>query len=153
MNLIISTILWIALIGGLSFKLKKEIAGFIKKIPLSKFWLFLISGISYSIIEENINCPPSGCALIPLTIPIFILFLMILFGIIKIFKIKNFYLAVLIFGIIGWISEFVFGYHKEILWSSGGVVILMSIWVILTYIVIAIIPVAILSDEDKIKKS
>jgi hypothetical protein len=69
--------------------------------------------------------------------------------ILKIFRIKNHYLGILIFGLIGWIAEFGLGSYKEILWSSPAVTILMSIWTILTYSVIVIIPVTILLDKTK----
>jgi len=149
MNLISSTIIWIIIIGGISFRFRKKIAKIVKKIPLPKSLLFLIVGTIYSIIEENINCPPTGCALIPFTIPIFFVFLLILLGIVKVFKIKKFWLGILIFGLIGWIVEFTLGSYKEVLWSSPAVTILMSIWTILTYCVIVIIPLTILLKNDK----
>ncbi len=148
LNLIGSTIVWIIIIGGISFAFKKKIAKIFSKIPLPKFLLFLVIGIFYSLIEENINCPPTGCTLIPWTIPIFIAFILIHFGILTIFRIKNFYLGVLIFGLMGWIAEFMFGSHKEILWSSPIVTSLMSVWTILTYSIIIIVPVTILFKKS-----
>ncbi len=149
LDLIGSTIVWIMLIGGISFLFRKKISSFIRKIPLPNSLLFLIVGTVYSIFEENINCPPAGCVLIPFTIPIFILFLMIHLIILKISRIKNFYHGVLIFGLIGWVAEFALGSHKEVLWSSPIVAIIMSIWTIFTYSIIVIIPVTILLENKK----
>ena len=147
LNLIWSTIVWILIIGGISFLFRKKIAKIVRIIPLPRFLLFLIVGTFFAIIEENINCPPEGCSLIPITIPIFFIFLLVLLIIIKIFKIKNFYLASLIFGVIGWTAEFLLGSHKEVLWSSPAVTIVMSIWTVLTYSVIVIIPLTIILKE------
>ena len=149
LDLIGSTIVWIILIGVISFFFRKKISMFIKKVPLPNFLLFLLGGTVFSIIEENINCPSTGCTLIPFTIPIFILFLIIHLGILKIFRIKNFYLGVLVFGLIGWVAEFILGSYKEILWSSPIVTIIISVWTILTYSVIVIIPVTILLENKK----
>jgi len=67
--------------------------------------------------------------------------------IIKVLRIQFFTIAVLIFGLMGWVGEFIFGHHKEILWSSPGLTIFMTFWVIATYGVIVIVPVTILLDE------
>ncbi len=151
-NLISSTILWIIIIGGITLVKREKIAGLINKIQLPKFWLFLLSGIFYSIIEENINCPPTGCSLIPITIIFFTIFLLILFGLIKLLKIKKSKTAILIFGLIGWIVEFFLGSYKAVLWSAPVVTILMSVWTFLTYAVIAIVPATILLGPTKLRK-
>ena len=148
-DLISSTIVWIFAIGSISFVFRKRIAGMIKRIPLPKFLLFFAAGIAYSIIEENINCPPTGCMPLPPTIPIFFAFLITLFVITKLFKIRSVYKAALIFGIIGWIAEFLLGSYKEVLWSSPAVTAIMSIWTILTYAVIVIVPLTILFGNER----
>ncbi|MEA1925344.1 MAG: hypothetical protein U9M95_05680 [Candidatus Altiarchaeota archaeon] len=148
-GLVASAILWIVLVGGLSFLFRGGISSFILKIPFPKSLLFLVTGTIYSIIEENINCPPTGCEIIPWTIPIFVIFLIIHLSILKIFRIKNYKIAIFIFGIIGWISEFIFGSYKEWLWSSPAVTILMSIWCFFTFSVIVIVPVTILFKNKK----
>ena len=149
LGLIVSTILWIVLIGGLSFLFRGELSSFLLKIPLPKILLFLVTGTIYSIIEENINCPPTGCEIIPWTIPIFVIFLVIHLSILKIFRIKNYNTGLLIFGLIGWISEFIFGSYKDFLWSSPTITVLMSIWCFFTYSVIVVVPVTILLENKK----
>ena len=149
LGLIASTVVWIMSIGGASFLFRKKISNLIKKIPLPNFLLFLIIGTLYSVIEENINCPPTGCTLIPFTIPIFFAFLVIYLILLKMLSIKNFYLGILIFGLMGWAAEFIFGSYRETLWSSPIVTILMSIWTILTYSIIVILPVTILLENKK----
>lgn len=149
LNLIWSTIVWIVLIGGLSFYFRKRITEIISKIPLPLFLLFLIVGTFYSIIEENINCPPTGCVLIPFTIPIFFIFLVIHLAILKLLRVKNFYIGILIFGLLGWADEFLLGNSKAILWSSPQIFLLMTVWTILTYSVIVVVPVTILLKSRK----
>ena len=72
-----------------------------------------------------------------------------MFVITKLFKIRSVYKAALIFGIIGWIAEFLLGSYKEVLWSSPAVTAIMSIWTILTYAVIVIVPLTILFGNER----
>ena len=129
------------------FLVQEEDFNFFKKIPLPNFLLFLFVGTIYSVIEENINCPPTGCTLLPSTIPVFLVFLIIHFGVLKILRTKKFYVGVLIFGFMGWTAEFLLGSHKETLWLSPIVTILMSFWTILTYSVIVIVPLTIFLES------
>lgn len=149
LDLIGSNIVWIMTIGGLSFFSRREIANFVAKTNLPIFWLFMLVGIIYSTVEENINCPPGGCFPIPPTIPIFFIFLVAHFLVLKIFKVKSFYLGILIFGLFGWVAEFFFGTYKEVLWSSPIIFLTMSIWTIITYAIVVIIPVTIFL-KDKV---
>ncbi len=144
-----STIVWMIIIGGLSFKFRKEIAKKIKIIPLPDFLLFMIVGTIYSIVEQNINCPSVGCTLFPITIPIFVGFLLLLLGIVKMFDIDKVYIGIIIFGMVGWVAEFLMGGHMGIMWSSPEITALVSVWAVLTYSVIAIIPLTILLGDDK----
>lgn len=150
LDIIASTIVWIFIIGSLLLIFRNKISKLLIKVKLPGWFLFLLTGTLFSIIEENINCPPTGCVLIPWTIPIFIVFLIVHLGILKIFRVKNFYLGVIIFGLIGWISEFILGANKETLWSSPLMVAVFTLWVILTYSVVVIIPVSVLLYKKKI---
>ena len=87
--------------------------------------------------------------MIPFTIPIFFVFLLILYGIIKLCRIKRFYIAIMIFGIMGWITEFFLGSYKEILWSSPVIAVSMSVFTILTYSVIVVVPLSILLENNR----
>lgn len=147
MDLLISTIVFILMVGGISVALRKGIAKAFCRIPLPKWVLFLLAGTIYSILEENINCPPSGCTLIPWTIPLFFAFLIIHLGILKFLKLRNFFIGVLIFGLIGWVVEFLMGSSAQILWSNPLVTALMTLWTLLTYSIIAIVPVTILLED------
>ena len=151
LDIIQSTIVWILIIGTLTFIFRKRIARAFKIIPLPNILLYFLVATIYTIIEENINCPPTqlgGCQLIPITVLFFLILLIFHFIIIKIFRIKNFYLAISIFGIIGWINEFLLGSHKTILWSAPNITLLMTPWVFLTYAIIVIIPTTLLIDMN-----
>lgn len=149
-NLFIQTILWIFLVGGITFFFRKKIASIFKVIPLPRFILYLIVGVLFSILEENINCPPTGCELVPPTIPIFAAFLvihLIIISVLKLFKVRSFYLAISIFGLMGWAAEFLLGSHQGILWSSPAVTIIMSVWTFVTYAIIVIVPSTIFLEK------
>lgn len=138
-----STLVWVIITGFILLKFRLKISGLISKLPLPTFFLYLISGMFFSTIEENINCPPEGCSLFPLTLIAFFIYLLLHYLILKVFKIKKFYSALLIFGFFGWIVEFLFGADVGILWSNPLVTIIMTPWVIITYDIIVIIPTTI----------
>lgn len=150
MDLILSTIIWIFLIGSFSFHFREKISEKILLLNKNKIptWiLFLIVGTVYATIEENINCPPWGCELFPITIFIFFVFMIILLAIVRLTKTKNYYAILFGFGLIGWIAEFILGSYAATLWSDPTVTIIMTFWTILTYSVVVIIPTAILLNE------
>src|SRR3989344_6189858 len=128
-----STLTWIILIGGLTFIFRKKISAILLKTKIPKAVLFLLSAVIYIIIEENINCPPTGCSIIPPTLLPFSIMTLIIFAIILLFKINKFWVSLSLFGVWCWVSEFIWGAHKEFLWASASRILLWTIWVILTY--------------------
>ncbi|MGV8142718.1 MAG: hypothetical protein ACP5NS_03730 [Candidatus Pacearchaeota archaeon] len=149
LNIIASTFVWIFLIGGFTLFLRKKICTAFTNVSNHRFILFILMAMIYSFFEEHINCPPTGCTLFPPTLIVFFVMIIIHYLLLLLFKVKNFYLGVLLFGIMGWISEFVFGAHTQILWSSPSITILFTLWTILTYCVIVIIPVTIFLSKNK----
>jgi len=143
LNLIWSTVVWIFVIGGFTLFFRKRISKITSFIPLPRWIMYLLIGMVFATIEENINCPPSelgGCSFFPFTLVFFFMFLLLHLLLLKFTRIKNFYLAIFIFGGIGWCTEFLLGSSKQVLWSSPGITLLMTFWVILTYAIIVIIP-------------
>ena len=149
LNIFQSTVVWIFIIGYASLRYRHDLSRFFQKMPLPAWIVFLIVGTLFSILEESINCPPSGCALLPPTIPIFFGFLLINLGAMKLFRVRNFTVGILIMGLIGWLAEFLLGASQEVLWSDPLITAIMTVWVFATYSIIAIVPVTIFLDAKR----
>jgi len=129
----------------LIIKFREKLTNLFFKININQFLLFILSSIPFMIVEENINCLPTGCVFIPWTIPFLIIFVSILGFITIKSKTKN-----IKFPLIGFIS---FGVLWEVL--IGGLrgqlnaigipfYLFMIFWVALSYAYLVIIPLKIL---------
>ncbi len=135
----------LSLVMALLIKFRKSIAKKIKKIPLPNFILYLIVWLPFSIFEENINCLPTGCKVIPSTIPMLFIFGLVLGILVIKFKPKRIGWPLSLFSIFGLLWEiFLGGLRGGIL---GPIGIFFSIWTMIGYAFIAIIPLTILIEE------
>tara|TARA_Y100000310_G_scaffold341966_1_gene443112 strand:+ start:2407 stop:2865 length:459 start_codon:yes stop_codon:yes gene_type:complete len=143
-------ILILSLTFILIIKYREKIAKLFKKIPLSKFPVYLISSIPFMIFEENINCAPSGCVLIPWTIPFLLLFVLVLGLIVRRLKPKSLKYPLIGFLIFGILWEVLIGGLRNQLTIIGPALYsFMIFWVALSYAYIVIVPLTILLNQKK----
>ncbi len=131
---------------------RKNIARLFMRIPLPNFLVYLISSIPFIIFEENINCLPTGCLILPPTIPLLLIFVLVLGLIVRFAKIKNILAATIGFSIFGIIFEYVIGVSSAQLQALGGLfAIFMIIWVGISYAYLVVVPLIILLESKKSK--
>jgi hypothetical protein len=131
-------------------KYRASIAAWFKRIPvLPTFIVAIISTFPFMLFEENLNCLPSGCVLVPPTIPFltgFVVFFVILFSLIKIKSIK---IPVIVFSIFGLWVEFFYGVGVKELWAlPPHWFIFFIFWIAISYAYFAIIPFEIIKKEQ-----
>jgi hypothetical protein len=126
------------------------LAKFFMKLPLPNFLTYLIISLPFMLFEENINCLPSGCRLIPPTIPFLFAFVLVLGIIIKFAKIKSFWWPTICFSIWGVFVEYTMGASSGQLASLGLIQnLFMAFWVALSYAYLVVVPIEILLLHKK----
>ncbi|MFH1586693.1 MAG: hypothetical protein ABID38_02460 [Candidatus Diapherotrites archaeon] len=129
-------------------KFRKEISKLFMVLPLPKFLIYLISSLPFMLFEENINCLPTGCELIPWTIPFLLLFVLVLGLIIRHLKLKNMIFPLIGFTIFGILFEMIIGGLRDQLSVIGPMAYIFFIfWVGLSYAYLVIVPLTILLEE------
>jgi len=134
----------------LFIKFRKQIANLIKKIRLPTFILFLISSVPFIIFEENINCGAFDCqyTFLPFTLYFLLGFLLILGLIVKFTHTQKFFLTILIFSILGTIFEIFLGSSRVEFQALPPLsFVLISIWVMISYAFISVVPLTILLED------
>src|SRR3989304_509946 len=131
----------------LFIKFRKQIANLIKKIRLPTFILFLISSVPFIIFEENINCGAFDCqyTFLPFTLYFLLGFLLILGLIVKFTHTQKFFLTILLFSILG-------SSRVEFQALPPLSFVLISIWVMISYAFISVVPLTILLEDKKAEK-
>lgn len=128
---------------------RKKISKLFTWMPLPRFFVYLISSLPFIIFEENINCLPSGCTLLPPTIPFLFSFVLILGLIIKFTPLKNLWAATLAFSAFGILVEYVVGAsHTELRTLEGFFGFFMLFWIGLSYAYLVIVPLTILLAHE-----
>lgn len=129
---------------------RKKLVKLFLLIPLPNFLIYLISSLPFMLIEENINCLPTGCLLFPPTIPLLLIFVAVLGLIAKLTKIKRILLTTIIFSIFGVLFEFVLGATNAQLQALGWPFkIFMVFWVGISYAYLVVVPLKILVEGSK----
>ena len=124
---------------------RERLADFFLKTRLPNFVVYLIASMPFMLFEENINCLPTGCKLIPPTIPFLFAFILILGLIVKYTKVKSLLRIIVGFSIFGIIIEYTVGatsFALQSLISPFG--LFLAIWVGISYAYISLIPLTIL---------
>ena len=148
LNIFQATLVWIIIIGWLTLRFRAKIARLFLRLHWPRWVLYFVSGFLFVMVEEYINCPPNGCSIIPSTWWVFLGLLIVHFTILKIFRVKRFYLAVLIYGLQGLIIELFFGASRTLIWSSILTTAIIIPWTVVTYGIMVLVPVTILQSRE-----
>lgn len=133
----------------LIIKYKRPIASWFRRWPLPKSVIWLVSAIPFILFEENINCAPTGCQIIPETIPILMIFVLILGLFVKFLKVKNIHRAIVIFSILGVIFELTLGAAAAPFLALPLLLFIsLAIWTAISYAFLVIVPMTILTEES-----
>jgi len=155
MGSLFSIAMGVALVGlfVLSVRFRKNIVALVHGIKLPRSILFLLVGIPYIIVEEQVNCGPEWCYRIlvpPTLLPLMFFLLFLLIGV-KLFRTKTVLKPMLIFSILGIMFELIFGSahvaFQGLITRAPLGFILLSIWVGFSYRFVSFIPLAVLLDN------
>ncbi len=148
-DLLSSTVFFTLFIGGLMLWKKKEIRAALLATGVPKEALFFLAAFAMVVLEENVNCPRDGCALLPWTLAPFALLCIVEFAAVKIAKIKDWHVAVALFGAMGWFAEFgPGGSWASELWALPlPVLAVMSALAFLIYAAIILVPAYVLVED------
>jgi hypothetical protein len=131
-------------------RFRKSITRTIRRVPLPRFALYLASSAPLIIFEENINCLPSECRLIPSTLTFLLVFMLLLGLTVTILRMRSALRATVAFSIVGLLFELTLGAsHNQLtalLPSVPG--ILIALWVMVSYAFFAFIPLAVLTSPE-----
>ncbi|MCR4369054.1 MAG: hypothetical protein NUV67_04065 [archaeon] len=132
---------------ALIIKFRKEIARLFLKIPGPRFFVYVASSIPFIIFEENINCLPTGCQLIPWTVPVLIVLVIILGLICRRLKAHDLRKTTFFFSLYGVFWELIIGGLAGAL-GLGLFFIFMVFWVLLSYAYLVVVPLTILFSQE-----
>jgi len=131
---------------------RQTISTFFLSLPLPKVVIFILASLPFMLVEENINCLPSGCRLVPLTIPFLIIYLLIVRLSVLKFKLTRINMILLIFSSIGVAWEMFLGASStEFLALPPLWITLIGAWTWLSYAYFIIIPIEILLSQNSSK--
>lgn len=139
-------------------KWKDFLIRWVKKIHLPKILLALLVSIPLLIFEEHINCGAYGCTnvFIPPTIPFLLVLELILFGLIKLSRIKNIIWQTIFLSFLGILFEFFLGVdHAELhqlALAQPLIFILLTLWVGFSYTFAYFLPLAIININNPLPK-
>lgn len=135
-------------------KYRAGLANLFQRMSFKTFTIFALSSIPFSLVEENINCMQSGCLIFPPTIPILLIFVIILGLIVKAAKPKSILMPTIAFSLFGAIFEFGIGGANVALLALPPVfMVFMFIYVGISYAYLVIIPLTILLRGMRNKSS
>lgn len=104
--------------------------------------VYLVSSLPFMLFEENINCLPSGCRLIPVTIPFLISFLIVVYAIVKVTKIKSLWHIIVPACSIGLLWELTLGVSgSEFRALPLMQFVYIALWTWMSYAFFTIVPV------------
>lgn len=125
----------------LMVKYRERLAKLFTWMPLPKFLVYLISSLPFMIFEENINCLPTGCKLIPWTIP-FLLGLVFILWIVG--RRLSMMVSMILFMVVGVSWEIFFGGLRGVGFGPFGV--FMTAFAGLSYAYLVVVPLTILKS-------
>lgn len=114
------------------------------------FGVYLLSALPFMLFEENINCLPSGCRLIPVTIPFLLLFLVAVFFAIKMTKIRSLWLILVPACAVGLLWEITVGVAgPEFRALPVPWFLYIALWTWMSYAFFTVVPVQYLLTRLK----
>jgi hypothetical protein len=112
--------------------------------------VYLVSALPLMLFEENVNCLPSGCRLIPVTIPFLMLFLVVVYVIVTMTKAHSLWRIVLPACAVGLLWEVTVGVAgPEFRALPVLQFIYISLWTWMSYAFFTIVPVQFLLQKQK----
>ena len=147
MNLLIVFIVWIVFGGIVLIKFKERIIRYFTFLESTPSFLgYLILSIPVILLEESLTCETPYLSCITVTLPAFLIMFSILYLIQRSFKL-NWSKTSLLFGLLGWVNEFIF--VGRLFHSTFPIFIWVTLGIenILIYSVMAILPAYYLSKK------
>lgn len=145
----VPNIIFLSLTFVLVVVFRKKLAESFIRIKLPKLLLYAISSLPFMLIEENVNCLPSGCVLVPWTIPFLMSFVLILGIITMKLDPKSIKYPLLGFIASGVLWETLVGGLRGRLPIVGPTFyVFMVFWVGLSYAYFVIVPLTIIIEKD-----
>lgn len=132
----------------LILRYRLKIASWFRNWPIPKFLAAVISSLPFMLFEENMNCLPTGCRLIPPTIPILTIFIIALLTLSIFFKVRSINKPVIIFSIFGVILEMTYGAAANAFRALPTPWLLFFVaWVFVSYVYISVVPMVVLTEK------
>ena len=125
-----------------------KIASWFRSWPVPKFLAAVISSLPFMLFEENMNCLPTGCRLIPPTIPILTIFIIALLTLSNFLKVRSIKKPVIIFSIFGVILEMTYGASAAAFRALPTSWLLFFVaWVFVSYAYVSVVPMVVLTEN------
>ena len=125
--------------GIFSFVSRQRISTAVDRLKIPELAAYIIIAVPLILVEEFLTAEGPYLSTIVVTLPAFLFFFLILFVIIRIFKI-NYLGASAVFGAMGWVNEFLLVGRLWSLASLPVVLLVMSILAFMIYAVLALLP-------------
>ena len=136
------------------FRYRHTLARAHMRLHINPLVLALLSSLPFMLFEENINCLPSGCVLVPVTIPFLLLYLFLFFGMLRLFRIRQFWIALTLFSTIGLTWEMTIGVSSAAFLALPPLwIFIIGIWTWLSYAFIGVVPLTILYNGTSSSKN
>ncbi len=140
--------LWAGFIVLLRYR--TTLAAWLQKSTKPTLLVYLLSALPLMLFEENVNCLPSGCRLIPVTIPFLMLFLVAVYSIVTMTKAQSLWRIVLPTCAVGLLWEVTVGVAgPEFRALPFLQFIYISLWTWMSYAFFTIVPVQFLLQKRK----
>ena len=131
--------LWVSFLIILKYRVK--ISDWLLSVSAPSVLVYTLSSLPFMLFEENVNCLPSGCRLIPVTIPFLLVYMLLVFGIMKWIKIKAFWRTLLIVCSVGLLWEVSLGVASVEFRALPPVwFVYISLWTWMSYAYFTAIP-------------
>lgn len=118
---------------------------------MPEIFAVVISLLPFMVFEENINCFPEeagGCQLFPITYPFLIAAIIIVYLIVRKFRLKSFWKIITIASLVGVVWEITIGVAAAAFWALPPLWIIIFIaWIWLSYAILFLIPVTLQLDK------
>ena len=142
--------LWIAFI--LLFRYRHPLMRFLLTFRYPMFFVYVASALPLMIFEENINCLPSGCHFIPVTIPFLLLFIIVLYSIVRFSRVESLSKILIPACMMGVLWEAVFGVAAAEFQALPLIQFLyIALWTWMSYAFFTLIPLQYLIEKVRIQ--
>ena len=124
------------------------IAELLANIHLPRWVIYLVSALPFMLVEENVNCLPTGCTLVPPTIPMLVIFLVIVYFVTLKIRAPKFWYILGGACAVGLLWEwFVGAAHTAFFALPLFWFVYVSIWTLMSYAYFTVIPLTYLLSK------